>query len=500
MGFAARLALLCALAVTMLGAAAPESLPQLLDRMRERGGPVWRAHMISASALTIDNRVANVRSDSEGLPFSTYQCRQQLCTGTYFDGERVFSININGTALPQSDGGDAFLRAERTIATHAFLDPAFVDNGGEITDDGWTTIEGTRYRTLLVANTASMAMEVLVDPATAYIRFIRDVNGDATIEYRDYRRIDPGLALPFLVLRDGAVMERYDSRATASGSFDGPRGLQPTFQGAPVAVAMDASRSIPLFPCTVGGVATTCLLDTGNSGLSISQELSAQLRARAVGQMQVAGLGEYAAQVVRAGPLAVGNATFPIANYTVLRDIHRFGYDVVLGADVLAATRIELDATQHRITFDAAMQRGEVSVPLHFEDFVPTLVVQLGNVGAQLALDTGDESNINLSYDFYSEHRDLFSATEQRAVNGVGGSSVELIGTIPDVRIGTLDAREQPIGTTAMLHSTAYGHLGAAFLGQFNIILDYARRRVDFAPSTGPEEPSSGRAGQPGGR
>ena len=57
--------------------------------------------------------------------------------------------------------------------------------------------------------------------------------------------------------------------------------------------------------------------------------------------------------------------------------------------------------------------------------------MRLGKLGTQLALDTGDESNINLSYEFYQEHQELFSATEQRKVAGVGGTSIELMGTIP---------------------------------------------------------------------
>ncbi len=487
MPFAARLALLCAVAVITFGAARPESLPLFLDRMRSHDGAVWRAHLSSRSLIAVGDRSANVESESQGVRFSTYQCAQTLCTGTYFDGERTYAIDINGTALPQSDLPDTFLRAERTIASHAFLDPAFEDDGGKISDGGTATVDGAKYRMLVVSQPDTVAMQVYVDPATAFIRYLRDVNGDATLEYRDYRKIDGGLWLPFLVLRNGNVLERYDDRSLRPGDFEEPHGPVPAFSGPQVAIDTDPNRSIPLFPCTLGGIATTCLLDTGNSGLAVSLELSQRLHAPVVGEMQVAGLGSYATQVVHAGPLVAGNATFPNANYVVLHDVHRFGYDVVLGADVLAATRVRLDSAKHTIAFDAPEPLQSVSVPVHFQNFVPTVAVQLGNLGAQLAVDTGDESTINLSYDFYNEHRELFSATEQRTVTGVGGSSVELIGVIPDVRIGSLVLRDQRIGTTTTLHSTAYGHLGAGFLQQFTVLLDYARGRVDFvSPSPAP--------------
>ncbi|MEO9169705.1 MAG: aspartyl protease family protein [Candidatus Baltobacteraceae bacterium] len=478
--FATRLALLFTLLIATTGGAPRESLPHLLDRMRESGGPAWSAHLASTSLLTMDGASTRVTSDSQGVRFATYECAKSLCDGEYFDGERLYSININRTTLPQSDLGDAFLRAERTIASHAFLSPEFADDGGAIADDGFTTIEGTSYRTILVSNSGSVPMQVFIDPSTARIRYLRDITGESTIEYRDYRHVGSSLVLPFLVMRNGSVLERYEDRSVRPDPFTQPRGFAPAFAGPPTPVATDPNRTIPVFSCTIDGIATTCLLDTGNSGLAISEELVARLHPPVVGQIQISGLGKYVAQIVRTGPLSAGNATFPEANYVVLRDIHRFGYDVVLGADVLASTRIELDPSAHRIMFDVTAAPPGETVSLHFLNFVPIISVQLGSVGAQLALDTGDESNINLSYDFYNEHRDLFAATEQRIVSGVGGSSIEFIGNIPEVKIGSISVRDQRIGTTTTLRSTAYGHLGAGFLGQFTVLLDYARSRVEF--------------------
>lgn len=489
--FATRLAVLFMLLFITAGAAHQDSLPQFLDRMRASGGPAWDVHLSSSSVITAVGGTALVTSDTQGVRFATYECVKSLCDGEYFDGERLFSININGTALPQSDLGDMFLRSQRTIASHAFLAPVYADNGGRITDEGVTTIEGAPYRTLLVANTGSVPIQVFVDPGTARIRFFRDVGGAATFEYRDYRRVGSSLELPFLVLKNGSVLERYEAREVRSGAFSQPHGLRPTFQGPATPIATDPTRSIPIFACTIGGVTTTCLLDSGNSGVAISDQLSASLNCVVVGSIQVRGLGKYAAPIVRAGPLVVGNVTFPQANYVVLHHIHRFGYDVVLGADVLASTRVKLESAAHRITFGAEASAYAQSLPLHFLNFVPTVSVRLGDLGTQLAVDTGDESNINLSYGFYTEHREIFSATEQRIVDGIGGSSVELIGNIPEVRIGDISLQNQRIGTTTTLQSTAYGHLGAGFLAQFSVLLDYAASRIEFIkmPSPVPSSP-----------
>jgi hypothetical protein len=97
-------------------------------------------------------------------------------------------------------------------------------------------------------------------------------------------------------------------------------------------------------------------------------------------------------------------------------------------------------------------------------------------------VDTGDESNINLTNEFYGKHPGLFSVTQRRFVSGIGGSSVEMIGEIPEVTIGDYRTGPQTIGTTQTLHGTAFGHLGAAFLQQFIVQLDYAGAELRLVP------------------
>jgi hypothetical protein len=472
------------LAALAFGTARASGLGLLLGRMRAYSGPVWRAHLQSTSRLVLGGLDMDVRSESDNTRFITYQCTGALCIGQYFDGDRLESVDINGTMLPETSQTDPDLRAERTVASLAFLARDFDEQGGAVIDAGLTSVNGVSYRTLLVRDPSGDRINVYVDPKTAAVRFARILADGAFYEYRDERSVDGGFVLPFLVLRNGDVIERYFSRRVASGSFEPPHGLVPTFSKAPASVSTDPDRTIPVFPCTLGGIETSCLLDSGNSGLAISKELAAQLRAPSVGAFQEIGLGDFTTDVVRTGPLTVANATYPSAYYAVLDGIHRFGYDVVLGADVLASTTVELDGAAHRITLDAPSASGGVSVPLAFSDFVPVLAVQLGDLGTKLALDTGDESNINLAYDFYRAHRSLFATTQERSVTGIGGSSIELMGSIPDVRIGDLDLHDQLIGATQSLRGTAFGHLGAGFLQHLRVIFDYAESRVELVPES----------------
>ena len=491
MAFAKRFAMLFAVGLAVssapvLGAPPPEPLAHLLARMRVRSGPVWSAHLTSVSHLMQNGETVDLKSDTQGLRFASYQCNGTLCAGTYFDGERLYSININGTTLPDGTSNDPLLRAERTVASFAFLAPDFSAQGGRIVDDGTTAIFGVPYRTLLISNGDATPILVYVDSKTATLRYMRDVNGDNTLEYRDYRPVAGRYALPTEVLRNGAMLERYDARSEVSTPFETPHGPLPIFAARPAVVATDPTLAAPVFACTLDGIATTCLLDSGNSGLSVSLSLAERLDAPVVGSFHVRGLGDYATEVVRIGALHAGSMTFPSANYVVLSDIDRFGYQVVLGADLLAATTVQLDNSAHRIVFGAPVPSHGYTVPLAFDNFVPLVDVLLGTLPARLTLDTGDESSINLAYDFYQEHHELFGRgpTGETPVSGVGGSSIELQGTIPLVQLGGYAIESSAIGATQSLPKTELGHLGAGLLARFNVTLDYATETLHFEPLT----------------
>jgi Aspartyl protease len=481
MPFAVRVALLFALAASTLGAAPRSAIGPLVDAMRAAAGPVWSAHFVSISRLAFNGTMSTVSSESDGLPFALRRCNGELCDGTYFDGERLFSVNVNDTALPQSSEPEPYLRSLRILASLDFLSPSFAAHGGRLVDGGVATMEGKRYRTIFVVDKESIPVRIYVDPQSHLMRFARDINGEDTFEYRDYRHIN-GYTVPYEVLHNGSTLERYDDRTPVTSPFHAPRGLVPIFSGAPQPVELDPTHVTPFFPCGVDGVPVRCLLDTGNSGISISSELAARLEAPVVGEHTVRGLGNYSTQVVRAGPLTIGNATFPEGYFIVLNDIHSYGYDVVIGTDVLAATDVQIDGNAHTIRFGAAPSPGPITVPISFVNFVPVVKVQLGSLETRLLVDTGDESNINLAYEFYSKHSSLFAITTKRSVRGIGASSVEMLGSIPQVTLGTYTTGPQTIGTTQTLVGTAFGHLGAAFLQQFDVDLDYSAAELHLVP------------------
>lgn len=481
MGFAKRISLLFALVLATMGANGNAGLDQLLARMRAAAGPVWQTHFISVSRLVFGGTQSIVSSDSAGLQITVRHCSGELCNGTFFDGSHLYSVNMNGTAVPDSLEPEPFLRSLRLVGSLQFLSPAFTAHGGRIGEAGNGTFGGRLYRTIVVGDVNAVPLRLYIDPQSGLVRLARELGGRETFEYRGYRRVGP-FTLPFEVLHDGQMFERYDDRAAVSSPFAPPHGLLPVFRGAPSAIPTDPRSITPIVDCSIAGIGVRCLVDTGNSGLSMSSELASRLGAPVVGSYQVRGLGGYTTQVVRAGPLRLGNATYSDAYYAVLSDLRRYGYDVVLGADALAATGVQIDMGGHLIRLAAPGTRSRIVVPVSFQNFIPVIEVGLGAVTAQLAVDTGDESNVNLAYDFYAKHSGLFSVSERRLVSGIGGNSVELIGQIPSVTIGDYRTGAQRIGTTETLRGTAFGHLGAAFLAEFLVELDYAAAQLRLTP------------------
>ncbi|MDQ6826746.1 MAG: hypothetical protein M3Z14_06055, partial [Candidatus Eremiobacteraeota bacterium] len=359
---------------------------------------------------------------------------------------------------------------------------AFELDGGSVTDTGYKIYGKQSYRALLVKAVSGSPLLVYVDPKSALIASVRNPDDSGIFDYRDYRHVGP-LMLPFEIVNVGAFTQRYDSRIISREPFTPPRGLIPQVDGRRAAMRILSENATPIGDCTVGAVKLRCLIDTGSSGLSISLQAAERLHLEPFGAFEARGLGRYATGVVRAGPLEVGNALFSVANYLVLTDIHQYGYDVVLGADILANTNVVIDYGRREVSFGFGFDPTDASViPISFQNFVPVVPVKLGSTVVRLTVDTGDESSINLSYDYYKAHSDLFAATESRDVAGVGGTSEELIGEIPRVQLGVFSVENQHIGATRNLKATAQGHLGGGFLSHFRMILDYARSRLGLVP------------------
>lgn len=483
MAFAARVALLCTFVFCSAAPVRAQSPAALLEQLRSIDGGLYNMHVVSTSLHAAGGTQIFTETDESGLRSTLRDCAGAVCIGTYFDGTRLYQFNMNGTLLPAKQTVAADLRAQRILLSLQFLDPAFAAQGGAVRDAGAETFDGKRCRRISVSEPGATAQYVYIDPNRSLVAGGTATDGAWTIAFHDYRRV-AAFQLPFEIDYDGAGAVQYSSRTVVSEPFDPPAGLTPHILGdGPGRMPLDPTSVSPLGTCTIGGITARCLIDTGDSGLSMSRQLAQKLRAKPIGILPVSGLGSYSTEVVQAGPLQLGNVEFGDANYAVLEDAERYGYDLVIGADVLATMPVTIDYEHHVVLFDQDDPPSQFDMlPMSFDKFVPVVNVKLNGLDARLAIDTGDESSINLAYNYYERHPDLFSITSTEQVGGVGGQSVEDLGEISAIRLGGITAQNQPIGTTRTLQGTADGHLGAEFLSKFNIVLDYPRAALYLSP------------------
>jgi len=484
------LALIVFAAVAPREAAAADgmSLDALLARVRSATGQPYSVRVVSEAQLTQGGRAFAMHVESQGLRLLVRQCRAKVCFGEYFDGDRSFEVNMNGTALPNALHADDLQRVVRAIATCAFASPGF-SAGGNVSETTPVARDGKTYRRLAVRSGDAL-LYVLIDPTTFFAVEAMTPDGRTAFSYRDFRTFG-NLTMPFEIWRDGELLERYDHRDAADGSIVAPPGLAPAFEGRDAKIPMVHSAqptALPIVACSVGGVAVSCLLDTGNSGLSMSLELAEQLGLEPYGEYEISGIGRYVTGVVSGGRLRVGNASYPAAQYVVLHDLHQLGYDVVLGADVFAHTIVTLDYAARTVVLRASTTpapEATTTIPLVFEQFVPTVPVRLGAFDAPLALDTGDEAAINVSSAFLADHPGLLVPLGHRQVAGIGGTAEQVVGEIADARVATFDLPHVPIGETRAQEPAAGGHLGDGVLAHFIVTLDYARGLLGLTPRPG---------------
>ena len=501
MRFAMTLAAVFFVAGAALGDAAPApdgALDGLLAKARAASGAPYRFHIVSRSLEVHDGTTFEVTTETQGLKYHARSCAKDICTGFFFDGERSYETNFNDTALPLTSGVDGLQLTLRAIASYAFTDPAFRKNGGTIVERDPVSRDGQKYRRISVAARLGALLDVVIDPASGLVVGVISDEHRYAFEFGDQRKIGGKVTLPFAISLNGEKFTQYVERTIVEGPLQAPAGLVPDLSAGEATVPMQKlvrGGAQPVVACTIGGQAASCLLDTGDSGLSMSLELSEKLGIEPVaGTYDVHGIGQYVTGVVRAPALTVGGAVYPAANYVVLHDLAQYGCDAILGADVFAHARITLDFGKREVQIAPSGGSDDSGIALTYENFVPVVPVSLGGATVPLQIDTGDDGTIDLAYDYYEAHQSLFTPSGETAVNGIGGNSEGVSGTIPHVRIAAFDVARQRIGATKKISYN--GHVGTGLLDHFVVTFDYRRGLLELVPRAGDASVTSAAAAQ----
>jgi predicted aspartyl protease len=260
--------------------------------------------------------------------------------------------------------------------------------------------------------------------------------------------------------------------APVGGTIVPPPGPQTTFSGEGTIALRDAP--VPIVPCSVNGRAARCLLDTGSTPSAISLALAEALGLEPQGELVINAFGEYATGAVTAGPVTLGGARFDRVRLAVAPTTVTMPFDVVVGADLLARLRVEIDRAHAvaRVGPPAREVRG--GVPLHFRGGVPMLTVDLGGFATPALLDTGDSAIVSFGYDAYRSGPQWPIVGRVNA-NGIGGVDDALEVALPSAHLGALDLG--PV--RAIVRRTQHGaHVGAALWSRCTLTLDEAAERL----------------------
>ncbi|MDB5028475.1 MAG: hypothetical protein JWO66_2164, partial [Candidatus Eremiobacteraeota bacterium] len=316
----------------------------------------------------------------------------------------------------------------------------------------------------------------VIDPASKGLRRVETAAGRTIATYGREARAG-GAAFP--LDRTGPFETGpLDEVAVAAGPLEPPAGVVPTISGdAPLALAPDP---IPIVPCTLGGRAVRCLLDSGATPSAITLDLAERLNLEPHGELEIAGLSRFATGFVETGPLALGAARFERARYAVIPHTAAARFDVVVGSDLLGRVRLVLDRGRGTARILASHSGGPAAhaVKVTFAAGSPIVQAMFGPQGARALLDTGDQAIVSIGYAAYRQGPQWPIISRGQAL-GVAGADDILTIELPTVQIGPLSLG--PTRTTVR-RTQGLAHVGIGLWDRYVVDLDEAAGSVSFSP------------------
>ena len=433
--------------------------PPALDRIAEAGGHPARVPFRATSYVEREGVRYRVSDERSGNLRLLRECADDLCAGTWFDGQRLFTLGINGDRFPAGDAPTQAARTVDAIDSLRFAEPNFAG-----------TVRPAGANAYTVRADGGSAAVVAVDAATDLPTAVRTGGDDLPIVYAVPERFEGAAIL------SEVPFERIERLAHP------PVPPQPPAVafGPPGRIAFVPGARLAIVPCRLETLALRCLFDTGTSPSSVSLAVAERLNREPQGHILVHSLDSYPSGTISAGPIEIGTVSVGRLHYAVIPSTRDRGYDVVLGSDVLGSLRLELDLVDHRLALVPSGGRtAGITLPLAFENGLPYTSIAIGGEQQSALLDTGDEALVAIGYDAYRRNA-TFAAHQAGRVSGVLGASDTLAGEAPGVRIGSLDLGTQRI---VIVRSEHVAHVGLGLaLRCATLGIDLDAARIDCVP------------------
>ncbi len=431
-----------------------------------------------------------------------------------YNGKYAWQRDSNGNVRPLAGEELKDLRVQLYFDTNSYVIPGRIP--GKMT-----------LRTALEAGTGNYIVDALpvggkettlfFDPKTWLIAKEQhfDDNVAVATSFSDYHTVD-GVQFPFhQVTTNGTA--RYDITGNVikvannitllPSLFAPPIGgrqfgfLKPGATRATVPFDMEDGEIG--FTVKINGQSSRVFLDSGASGIALSQLVATKLGLKTAGFLEARGYG--GSTDLR--PILINR--FEVPGAVQLTDITAIAIDLpptlnsyfthplagFVGYDLLAHFVVRIDFLHKQLTFIAPdafhpTASDGPSLPIELDSDVPSVTAKLDNLPpARFLLDTGDEAALRLYSPFVSANglNKRYPRGEVSVGGGIGGvsrSRVTRIGsfTVAGVTFPSLptDFSLDPKGGASLINA---GALGVKLLSRFVVTFDYPRSRVFFAPT-----------------
>jgi hypothetical protein len=251
------------------------------------------------------------------------------------------------------------------------------------------------------------------------------------------------------------------------------------------------------------------MLDTGSVSIAVDSEVAAALALSGEGSFEGSGGGEGSITISKGDSvkLGLGELDFSTGPVDILQINKAVAFaegrrvDGLLGYDFFAHFTVTIDYARQRIGvhdprgFWPTMPAGGTSLPLTMVRKHPFISAELTARGGEriagtFLVDTGWRSALSLNAPFVTEHRLLGTTATIESVTGVGvgGPSIEPVGRIEALQLGSIILRD-PVASFSrakagiLSQSDMSGIVGGDVLRRFTATFDYPRKQLLLKPN-----------------
>ncbi len=440
-------------------------------------------------------------------------------TAEGYDGKDAWQRDTNGNIRMLGEDERRDLRRELYVDTNSYVLP----------DEGVPGVvklhpereAGTGDYVLDLLPKDGKSSTIFLDPKTFLIAKEQhyDDNVLEVTTFGGYRKVD-GVEFPF-TQRTTNGTPRYDITLQVTGiqnnirvadslfSPPSPLGrnagfVDPHVKSATSAFTFDEGEIT--LPVVINGAPSRVYLDSGASGLALSQTIADVLHLKGEGVLEARGYGgstdlhpvKVAAFDVPALPSAVRLSDLAAVAIALPRGLDQTESGPLagfIGYDLLSRFVVKIDYAGRKITFSdpatyAPTPGDGTPLPLDLDNDLPSVTAQFEDLPpAQFLLDTGDVSAVRL-YEPYIDKNQLRAKYPKQVASvggGIGGESRSTVAktgsfTVAGATLHGLptDLSLDPKGGASQLLA---GSLGSGLLSRFVVTFDYPHSRVFFAPN-----------------